>query len=336
MTHLVIRADGGPDIGYGHLVRTNAIAEDLRRGGHNVTFATASPDHVAKVSSPTMDTLYLDSRSNPEDLLDMLNSGVDAVVIDSYLADEEYQRAMRERFPLVVISDDIRHRICADVLVNGNLYAESLTYDVRGEDPEWCLGPTYVPLRDEISALVDREPHSQDPPERVLVSMGGSDIGDLTPTVVRSLDGFDITVDVIIGPGFSPAQERAVRSVAAEVSAPIEMSRDPANLPERMATADIAVCTASSTIYELLALGTPMVVASIAPNQDLIASALAERDLATIVEKESDPTAFREAIDAYVADQALRRSRSERGRDIVDGRGAKRVADVILAVAGGG
>ena len=29
MSHLAIRADGGPAIGYGHLVRSGALAEEL-------------------------------------------------------------------------------------------------------------------------------------------------------------------------------------------------------------------------------------------------------------------------------------------------------------------
>lgn len=38
--HVVIRADGGPDIGYGQLIRTNALAEELLSREHEVSVAS--------------------------------------------------------------------------------------------------------------------------------------------------------------------------------------------------------------------------------------------------------------------------------------------------------
>ena len=199
--HLTIRADGGPEIGYGHLVRTGALAGEMLRRGHRVKYATTTPNHVADVCPDGVETLQLPSRSDVSSLMNRLHEiGADAVLTDSYLVDASYQRAVRNTVPLAVVSDDTRHPICADILINGNLYARTLDYEIRGDEPVRCLGPDYLLLRREITRLTAREPPWHEDPTRALVTMGGSDLNDLTLTVLRAFEGFDLRVDAIVGP----------------------------------------------------------------------------------------------------------------------------------------
>jgi spore coat polysaccharide biosynthesis predicted glycosyltransferase SpsG len=160
--------------------------------------------------------------------------------------------------------------------------------------------------------------------------MGGSDLNDLTPTVLRAFDGFDLRVDAIVGPGFSAEQEGEIHAAAGNVSADVTVKRDPDDLAERMFEADFAVSTSSSTTYELLALGTPIVSQPVAYNQEPIASVLRERDAAIVLEHGAGVHAFRRAIEKYVTNATLRRERHERGRNLVDGRGTERVARKLL------
>ena len=327
--HLAIRADGGPGIGYGHLVRTSALATEVLRRGHSVTYATTTPGPVTEVCPSDTETVDLPSRTDASPLVDWLDGEVNVALIDSYLADEEYQRAVKDVVSLALVSDDTRHPICADVVINGNLYAPDLDYDVLGDEPTWCLGPEYLLLRDPITQLAARDPPWRDDPERAIVTMGGSDMAELTPTVLQAFDGFNIQVDAIVGPGFSEDQERAIRDAAIEVSATVRVARDPDDLAERMFEADFAVSTASSTTYELLALGTPIVSRPIVDSQEPIAAALRERDAATVLGHDDGEDAFRRAIEAYVTGATLRRERRELGRDLVDGQGTERIADII-------
>jgi hypothetical protein len=63
--NVVIRADGGPDIGYGHLVRTGALARALVDRGHEVAYATTTPDRVADVCPKACRTIPLPRGSDP-------------------------------------------------------------------------------------------------------------------------------------------------------------------------------------------------------------------------------------------------------------------------------
>jgi len=246
--HLAVRADGGPSIGYGHLVRSSALAEEFLSREHAVTCLTAMPDHARDVYPAGVEVVELPSRDDPAHFLDWLGDAKpDATFTDAYPVDTAYQRAIREHVPLVVLQDDARHTVCADVFVNGNLYAADLDYEFVGAEPQTCLGTEYVLLRGDVRRLAARDPPWSDRPEYALVTMGGSDVADLTPTAVRAFDGFDLRVDAVVGPGFSRDQERSIREVAREITAEVDVVRDPPDLPARMFRADFAVSTASSS-----------------------------------------------------------------------------------------
>jgi spore coat polysaccharide biosynthesis predicted glycosyltransferase SpsG len=209
--------------------------------------------------------------------------------------------------------------------VNGNLYAPDLDYEFVGDPPETCLGTEYVLLRGEIYTLVMQDPPWREPPKRAVVTFGGNDVAHLTPVAVRAFDGTDLRVDAIVGPGFSDRQEREIETTASDVSADVRVARDPNDLPERLFQADLGVSTASSTVYELLALGTPLICVPVATNQRPIATALRERSLATVLDNEPGPDAFRRAVKRVGTGTERRRSRRERGRMLVDGRGMERL-----------
>lgn len=331
--HFVIRADGGPDIGYGHLIRSNSLVEELLTRDVETTVATTTPEAAQSVFPEAVKIVELSSRCDPEPLLEWLDlRRPDGVFTDAYPVDIEYQRAIRNRCPLAVLQDDNRHTVCADLFVNGNIYAENMEYQFIGEEPTTCLGTDYVLLRSEIRNRATDDPPWREQPNRAVVTMGGSDVNNLTPTVLRSFDGIDIHVDAIIGPGFSDAQEHLVRVAAEEISPEVEILRDPNDLVARMFEADFAMCTSSSTVYELLALGTPIITCPVADNQKLIAGALQTGDIATVVEPDGGVEAFRVAIERYVTDDDIRRYRQELGRELVDGNGVRRICAEVLSL----
>jgi len=331
--HIAIRADGSPDIGYGHLSRSCALAQELLTRGHIVTVATTTPQPAQEVFPDDTQTIELLSRSNPEPFIDWLATTTpNAVFTDAYPVDTDYQRAIRERVPLAVLQDDDRHAVCADLFTNGNLYAPDLAYEFVGEPPEQYLGTDYVLLRQEIREAATDEPLWRKEPERAIIMMGGSDIADLTPTVVRAFDGCELRVDAIVGPGCSVEQEEAIRDAADACTADVHVDRDPDDLVDRMAQADFAVSTASSTTYELLALGTPIISIPVVDNQEPIAAALRARDAATVLNRGDGAEAFRSAIREYIQETELRRQRQMSGRKLVDGKGTQRVAKYITTI----
>lgn len=328
---IVLRVDGGPEIGYGHLVRSSALAEELLTAGHTVTVATTTPEPASTIFPEASNIVELPIRDDPEPFVDWLETAApDAVFIDVYPADTVYQQAVRDHVRLAVLQDDTRHTVCADVFINANLYAADLDHKYLGQLPETCLGPKYVLLRREIREKAAENPPWREQPKQAIITMGGSDIGGLTPMVVRAFDGCELRVDAIVGPGCSEELERNVRRVAADSAADIRVSRNPDNFVHLMSQADFAVSTASTTIYELLALGTPIVSIPVVDNQEKNAAALQTRDTATVVQRDASEETFRSAIREYITDAELRRKRQVQGRELVDGKGVERIAKILL------
>jgi spore coat polysaccharide biosynthesis predicted glycosyltransferase SpsG len=330
----VFRADGGSRIGYGHLVRSGAVAHELHRQGHAITLATTTPQS-ARTFFPDDSTIFnLPSRGDPQPFVDRIDSTEpDFVFTDAYPVDTAYQRVVRNRVRLAVVQDDTRHAVCADLFINGNLYGPDLDYEYIREPPEECLGTDYALLRREIRKRTVDEPPWREKPERAIIMMGGSDLADLTPTAIQAFDSHDLRVDAIVGPGCTAGQEQAVYKAAQACSADIRVARNPENLADRMVQADFGVSTASSTTYELLALATPIVSIPVVDNQEPIAAALRKRDAATALDRTDGQQALRSAIAEYMTDTERRYERRQRGRELVDGEGVERttahISDIV-------
>lgn len=327
--HIAIRADGGDEIGYGHLVRTNAIADRFLEEGHRITVATRTPGPARDVYSNAIDIRELHSTEHEVDFEDWVAASDPSwVLADSYDVDTDHQRAIAKLGPrLALILDDTRFRVRADVVVNGNVYAPSLKYDWIGPEPTWCLGTNFLPIRRAIREQIPENLPTRESPERALVTMGGSDTRRTTPIAIRAFDDLGVRVDVIVGPGFD--DRGAIDRAAEETSGVFDVVEDPADLPERMAEVDLAVSATGSTVYELLALGTPTVGLPQADNQEPVAAALTQQGAIVSVDTPGLQH-LRTAIDSLLRSPEKRQEMRERGTSLVDGEGVDRIYETIV------
>ncbi len=176
---------------------------------------------------------------------------------------------------------------------------------------------------------------TQDRLARVLVSLGG---GLTTPdvlAVVRAADAVlvDGTVDVAAGSFAAGARELDALAHAARNR--VVIHRDRFGLRELMLAADLAVCGAGMTLYELAATGTPAITVCMADNQRPNADAFARVGAAPTAGQAGD-AGLEAAVEATLRTLVAPRARAEiaaRARGLVDGRGAERVARWILEPA---
>ncbi|KAA9410368.1 UDP-2,4-diacetamido-2,4,6-trideoxy-beta-L-altropyranose hydrolase [Haloarcula hispanica] len=326
--HVLIRSDGNSDIGFGHLVRCSALTGTLLQRNHSITVASTTPDNATDVFPGQVEVAHLPSRDDPTPFIQLLDTyDPDIVFTDAYPVDTEYQTAVRELVPLVVMHDEAMQTICADAFVNGNIYASELDYEFAGAPPEWHLGSEYLLLRDEIVKSASQTPPWRKTPQTALLTMGGSDPNTMSPVALEALQEFNIQVDVIIGPGFSEENIDKIRELAVDRN--IELHFDPDNLPQLMLDADVAVSAFGSTSYELAIHGTPFLGLIQAENQMPIAEAFTRRDAAISVTGTPDRDELLPAIKKLVTDVHWRRSARKVCRSLVDGRGTGRVANLL-------
>jgi spore coat polysaccharide biosynthesis predicted glycosyltransferase SpsG len=145
MQKVYLRADAGNRIGYGHFIRTLALA-DVLKDSFKCTFFTTTPTayqigEMAKVCP----YVALQEDTKFEDFLNYLK-GDEIVVLDNYFFTTEYQKQIKEKGSKLVCIDDMHDKhYVADVVINHALTDKSL-FDCEAYT-KLCLGFDYALLR---------------------------------------------------------------------------------------------------------------------------------------------------------------------------------------------
>jgi UDP-2,4-diacetamido-2,4,6-trideoxy-beta-L-altropyranose hydrolase len=123
----------------------------------------------------------------------------------------------------------------------------------------------------------------------------------------------------------------AAAAAAPELEGRVEIVRAAREMRPHLEWADLAVTSGGSTVWELARLGCPMLVVETVPAEELLVAGLAQVGLGDHLGHERDlgTQALADAIAARIDDAAWRAGMSERGRRLVDGQGAPRVAGVL-------
>ncbi len=250
------------------------------------------------------------------------------VAVDGYRFTREFESALRAVGRRVLVIDDVAERLVhdADVLLNQNLGAEGLVYEVPA-GARTLFGPAYALLHPEFSAA-SRTRQAADEVRHVLVTFGGSDVRGLSPFMVeaaRDALGSHVIIKVVVGPDSASPVHRALAANE------LERAPDPARMAELLTWADLAVAAAGSTTWELCACGVPAVIVPVADNQRGIASELDRHGAAVSLGwyEALSPDRVRSAILDVAHDRERRQRLIDAGQRMVDGRGADRVVDVM-------
>jgi spore coat polysaccharide biosynthesis predicted glycosyltransferase SpsG len=318
-------------MGMGHVVRCLWLASALHDNYDSpVSFCMAQDDiGISVVQSRGWPVL----RVAPEELG---GAEADALIIVIDLpggVSAEAVRGLRQRNPrsLIVLMDGTcTGRIEADLVVSPieRLPDPSSWQGFRGQRYE---GPAYA-IMDPAFAWVPRRSSSVVREPRILVSMGGSDPYGLTLQALRALDNMEepFHVTIAIGPAF--LHEVELRTWLAGARRQYESRRED-SLLNLMVNSDLALVSFGTTVYELAAAGLPAIALSITDDHAQAAEVFApggslmHLGLFSTISAAQIQSAVRELLN----DQKLRLGMAQRGQALVDGKGAERVAKLLVA-----
>lgn len=317
-----IRADGGPSMGFGHLIRTGAVATECLRQGDTVVYLTTTPDAVSAILPNPVIVESLDTVDDAAEVTQAVEDhGLDTVFIDLFEADTEYQQTLSQNDSKIVVRHNyLNHTVCCDTLVYGDLHAPSVDYEWTGRKPDFLLGPDYILLREQFREVASKDPKWRPKPTRAVITMGGSDVSNTTPDAMEAFQTFNGTVDVVIGPGFTNTEK--IDRTSESLPTQFDLVYSPDNMAELMQQADVAVSAVGGTVFELLATRTPFVGVPQVHNQMQRAEALRRNELASIVTTED---AIVSEVELLLENDGKRKKIFERMAGVVDGNGAKRV-----------
>lgn len=335
------RADGGREIGMGHIRRCLSVSAALQELGGQTCFLVANDAAVSLLDAQGQDYRVLNSSwQNPEEelktMLPMLReSGKGVFFADSYYVTAEYLRQIGELMPVCCMDDMGISGLPVDLLINYNIFATSSLYTMGDGKTNYLLGTKYAPLRREFQNAYQPV---REKAERILITTGGSDRYDLTGQILRNALQKPETKDLEYCVVSGPYNEHLPQLLEMERKyGNVHIYSNVTRMSELMQSCDIAVTAGGSTMYELCAVGVPILCFSFVDNQEKIVEEFRKRRIVRfagnyLTQKEQMIPLLTEQIAALHDSVELRRSCSEKERELVDGQGAWRIAERLCKI----
>lgn len=331
MIDVLFRADDGPGIGAGHLMRCRALAEAVEAAGgraHLLAHADSPLHRDWRAEGARVEThgLLIGSGQDMDATLKFARAvEADWLVADGYAFDVAWLEALARQHRLLYLDDLGARDAAAALVLNQNAGAEERYRTTYTRARRALLGVEWFLLGCAWQAVTPRPE-----PGRLLVTLGGDDRDNLTLALMRVLlaDGRAFHADVVCSApeaGFQAAWE-----LASACPDRFTLHRVPIDLAPLMARASVAVCGGGVTPLEAASLGVPLVIKVLADNQAPGAQALASAGAALVVAGESEGvTGVAGLALGLLADDDARAVLAERAHALVDGKGAARVMAVM-------
>ncbi len=335
-----IRADANQNIGTGHVMRCLSIAAALKECGQEVCFLVADEAPAELLQSREQQYMVLHTPYKQlEDELEKLCALVqqeapELLLIDSYYVTPEYLETLGKVVRTAYVDDKSMFPYPVDVLINYNIYGDMLPYRELAPRAgmEFLLGAGYAPLREEFR---NQKYAVREQVEQVLLTTGGSDkynlAGQLLERVLAEDELRDLQYHVVSGvfnqnlPKLEELQKKYPN---------VHIHQNVTKMSELMKTCDVAITAGGSTMYELCAIGVPIICFSFVDNQEQIVETFVKKELVCfggnyLTEREKLMTSVSDALKLLVERRDLRHTYSEKARRLIDGQGARRIAQAL-------
>lgn len=342
------RTDGNSHIATGHLVRCLSIADACFSLGMKVCFLVSDPESEALLQSfdpacrfpvRILETaVYDDLEKELPEVLAMLNEAGQAEQIfflDSYYVTEHYLSAVRAAAKVAYLDDLQLFDYPADLLINYDVIPESrsASYQAAYQNAaRTLLGASYTPLRAQFT---DLQPYCRDRVSNILVTTGGSDPYHFCLRLIAAFrkNSFLHLCQLHVVVGRLSEDKDKLYKLADELPF-LQLHENVSDMASLMASCDLAVSAAGTTLYELCAVGVPSMSFCLADNQLTAAKTFEEAGIipcAGDIRCNCDEVLVK--IMNFVTDMLgnfqKRLTAQATMRQLVDGKGAMRIAKAL-------
>ncbi|MBU3142319.1 UDP-2,4-diacetamido-2,4,6-trideoxy-beta-L-altropyranose hydrolase [Clostridium sp. CF012] len=323
-----IRADGGAEIGMGHIMRTLVLAKELSKI-HDVFY-------ICKVDNPLSDRYRVgiekvklsgfEVEKIREDfvLLDLKDIEADLLITDSYDIDEKYFDETKKMFNKTAYIDDMNlYYFNVDFLINQNLDGVDFNYKVN-TDTKLLIGSDYIMLREEFRGISQK--YIKEKANDILITVGGGDPHHVTEQLLEYVKTLEYNFHVVVGPSFD--KNNSLKNFE---NTNINFYYN-ANMYEVMQKCDIAISACGSTLYELTACGISTLGIVVANNQQGIADKMSKMGLIKNIGwyNQLDKDTFVRELNALCNDYGKRNEMYARAKEAIDGNGVNKIVKKLI------
>ena len=199
------------------------------------------------------------------------------LIIDHYSIDYRFEKIIKDKTQVKILSfDDTYQKHYCDILLNHNIYAK--IEDYKGLVPDFCelrCGEKYTLIRDEFKKIKIRNRTINKGRPVVFVSLGGTDVSNISLAVLKILAEFD---GMLVNLATTNANQNIDElQYFAKQYQNINICID-CNIAEMMNNSDFAIITPSVILYEVMFLKLPFISIKTADNQEIMHQYLFENN----------------------------------------------------------
>ena len=349
---IYIRTDANDTIATGHVMRCLTVAEQLKVAGEDVCFIVSDEDSLTLIDNnryqvQCIHTYWndLDNTDEYEAMCRLINTHTDKLLIDSYSITPQYVKYMKQLTKVICFDDMGEALYPADIIINYNLYYSIFQYEKRYKEipVRFLLGGKYVPLRSQFIMSSKKLPvHCRNNKKgemlRILLICGGGDPMNMMGNFMRRLQEKNDELmkkaewHIVVG---AYNRNKSELEQYANIYININVHSNVSDMAELMSQCDICISAASTVLYECCAMQIPTIFFVVADNQKYDALYFGKDNLMLYagdyrMEPENVLDAIMSDTEKLMIDGKLRQKMCEQMHDIVDGRGAERIAEAII------
>jgi UDP-2,4-diacetamido-2,4,6-trideoxy-beta-L-altropyranose hydrolase len=328
---IFFRVDGGNvySVGMGHVYRCLKIADflDTKKQIKSIFIMRDRREGVEKVIEKGYRTLRLpeniDEKTEISSLEGMCKGQI--LIMDIRSISNNYFVRLNNTCKKTICFDDLGNNdYSPHYLINPSVTLALQKYKKKNSTTKYLIGEKYFILgssgfkvKSEVSKVI----------KRVLVSLGGADPANYTPSLLKLLEElpYNFKVTLVLGPAFNNFDE--VNDIVRQSNLDIEILVNVKNMGELMFNHDLAFVAGGDTALELAYTGTPGILVPTIDYENTTAEYLERKEVfVNLGDIQNVPKVeVIKKIDLFWKDYEKRRSFSDNSKRFIDGRGLSRI-----------
>lgn len=343
----VFRVDASVVVGTGHLMRCLTLADEVAARGSACTFLTKSlpASLLAKIIAKGFSHFPVEDgpgafivgprdSASTSNIIATLKPRPTWLVADHYGIDKTWEQQVKPFIDRILVIDDLANRRHAcDLLLDQN-HADPARYQgLVAADTRLLLGPQFVLLRSEFSALAECVTLPREL-LRLFVFYGGTDPTHETSIAADALLQTRLQfeeISIVLGAD-SPQRSTLLQKIKGLPTASLHENVD--NIAELIARASCALGSGGSNIWERSALGVPSLVTITAENQRELTYSLAAAGAIRLLGDagQVDAALIARSLEELSAAPAALAQMSRAGASLTALDGCAKVVDAMMAL----
>ncbi len=327
--------DLSPSAGFGHLMRSEALASQIIKRGYEVIFYTDYLDEKARNYLKKKKIKFFQTKRNINDFFITKSifsiSQSDVVIFDHYkLTLQSMKKVKNSGIFLVIIDDFGNKKIIGDIIINQNLGVDKKVYK-KYKISKLLIGSKYCLIRDDIKRIKGKKLKKIG----IFITFGGGKFNNLIYrflNFIRRLDEI-LKIKIKIFIVTDKHNKRLMLKFFKNLkNIKIVYLVGKFNLSKYISVCDFSINTGGVTLLEMIYLRVPQMTIMSASNQKMNTSMINKLGVGINIGnlKQLKEKIFIKQILNFIFNKKMKTLMKLNSKKIVDGHGTKRTLNEIL------